>query len=566
MAKFYDEIPESLIEWIKKQHMFWVASAPLSPDGHINLSPKGTADSFHVVNSRRVWYQDLTGSGVETISHIRENGRVTILFSAFEGPPRILRLFGTGTVYEFGTEEYEYLISPETRKPGSRAAIVIDVYQCQTTCGFAVPIYDFVTHRTQLLRMADMDESRNCVSSTVSSSETDKKGIKARWARNNLRSIDGLPGLLVAPDSKVTPVNNFNKESQRPKLRYSSSREGSSQSSGANVAIGFALGALVATAIPYILSVTRNLVMHLFLLRDGRLKVKSGLSHLFYWNTSQRLIGSPHSPLVRSSKRMIIPMAKYYDEIPESLIEWVRKQHMFWVASAPLGPGGHVNVSPKGTAECFHVVNSHRVWYEDLTGSGVETISHIRENGRITILFHSFEGPPRILRLYGTGTVYEYGTQEYESLIPPETRKPGSRAAIVIDVYQCLTSCGYAVPIYDFVTHRTQLLRSFDIKESHDRATVSTEINPKGLRAYWMRQNLSSVDGLPGLLTAPESKATCSSVFDKGPRPKLHRLSSRDAGVLGTGATLAIGCAIGALVATALPRILSVTGNFGTRT
>ncbi|KAG1818361.1 hypothetical protein EV424DRAFT_1323819 [Suillus variegatus] len=524
MAKFYDEIPESLIEWIKKQHMFWVASAPLSPDGHVNLSPKGTADSFHVVNSRRVWYQDLTGSGVETISHIRENGRVTILFNALEGPPRILRLFGTGTVYEYGTEEYESLISPETRKPGSRAAIVIDVYQCQTTCGFAVPIYDFVTHRTQLLRMADIEESRNRVSGTVSSQETDKTGIKAYWVQKNLRSLDGLPGLLVAPDSKVTPVNNFNKESQRPRLRYSSSREGSSQSSGANVAISFALGALVATAIPYILSVTRKFDIQ------------------------------------------IIPMAKYYDEIPESLIEWVRKQHMFWVASAPLGPGGHVNVSPKGTADCFHVVNSHRVWYEDLTGSGVETISHIRENGRITILFHSFEGPPRILRLYGTGTVYEYGTQEYESLIPPETRKPGSRAAIVIDVYQCLTSCGYAVPIYDFVTHRTQLLRSFDIKESHDRATVSTEINPKGLRAYWIRQSLSSVDGLPGLLTAPDSKATYSSVFDKGPRPKLHRLSSRDTGVLGTGATLAIGCAIGALVATALPRILSVTGNFGTRT
>lgn len=261
MAKFYDEIPESLIEWIKKQHMFWVASAPLSPDGHVNLSPKGTADSFHVVNSRRVWYQDLTGSGVETISHIRENGRVTILFNAFEGPPRILRLFGTGTVYEYGTEEYESLISPETRKPGSRAAIVIDVYQCQTTCGFAVPIYDFVTHRTQLLRMADIEESRNRVSSTVSSPETDKTGIKAYWVRKNLRSLDGLPGLLVAPDSKVTPVNNFNKESQRPKLRYSSSREGSSQSSGASVAIGFALGALVATAIPYILSVTRKFDM-----------------------------------------------------------------------------------------------------------------------------------------------------------------------------------------------------------------------------------------------------------------------------------------------------------------
>ncbi|KAG1772017.1 hypothetical protein EV702DRAFT_1135132 [Suillus placidus] len=254
MAKFYNEIPESLIEWIKKQHMFWVASAPLSPDGHVNLSPKGTADSFHVVNSRRVWYQDLTGSGVETISHIRENGRITILFHAFEGPPRILRLFGIGTVYEYGTQEYESLISPETRKPGSRAAIVIDVYQCQTSCGYAVPIYDFVTHRTQLLRMADIEESRDRASDTISSPEIHRKGLKAYWARKNLRSVDGLPGLLTAPDSRVTPVNNFDKEGQRPKLQYSSSREGSAQRSGANLAIGFALGALFATTLPYILS------------------------------------------------------------------------------------------------------------------------------------------------------------------------------------------------------------------------------------------------------------------------------------------------------------------------
>ncbi|KAG2353514.1 hypothetical protein BDR07DRAFT_1367005 [Suillus spraguei] len=259
-------------------------------------------------------------------------------------------------------------------------------------------------------------------------------------------------------------------------------------------------------------------------------------------------------------------MAKYYDEIPESLIEWIKKQHMFWVASAPLGPGGHVNVSPKGTADCFHVVNSHQVWYQDLTGSGVETISHIRENGRITILFNSFEGPPRILRLYGIGTVYEYGTQEYESFIPPEARKPGSRAAIVIDVYQCQTSCGYAVPIYNFATHRTQLLRSFHMKELHDRTTAFAEINPKGLKAYWALKNTSSVDGLPGLLTAPDSKVACLSVFDEeGPRPKLHRLSSGDVKVLSTSANLAIGFAIGALVATALPRILSFTGKFSTR-
>ncbi|KAG1762203.1 hypothetical protein EDD22DRAFT_892993 [Suillus occidentalis] len=262
MAKFYNEIPESLIEWIKKQHMFWVASAPLNPDGHVNLSPKGTADSFHVVDSHRVWYQDMTGSGVETISHIRENGRITILFTAFEGPPRILRLFGTGTVYEFGTQEYESLISPENRKPGSRAAIVIDVYQCQTSCGYSVPIYDFVTHRTQLLRMADMFESRDRASA-ITSSEINQNGLKSYWAQQNSRSVDGLPGLLTAFGSKVTPVNNFDKGVQRPKLQYSSSRKGSTQtrSSGANLTIGFVLGALVATTLFYILSAAEKFDM-----------------------------------------------------------------------------------------------------------------------------------------------------------------------------------------------------------------------------------------------------------------------------------------------------------------
>jgi hypothetical protein len=260
MAKSYNEIPESLIEWIKKQHMFWVASAPLNPDGHVNLSPKGTADSFHVVDSHRVWYEDLTGSGVETISHIRENGRITILFIAFEGPPRILRLFGTGTVYEYGTQEYESFIPPETRKPGSRAAIVIDVYQCQTSCGYAVPIYNFVTHRTQLSRIADIFESRDRASA-ITSPEINQNGLKSYWARQNSSSVDGLPGLLTAPESKVTPVNNFDKEVQRPRLKHSSSRKGGARSGTANLAIGFVLGALVATTLFYILSATEKFGM-----------------------------------------------------------------------------------------------------------------------------------------------------------------------------------------------------------------------------------------------------------------------------------------------------------------
>jgi hypothetical protein len=103
--------------------------------------------------------------------------------------------------------------------------------------------------------MADIEESRDRASA-MTSSEIHQKGLKSYWARQNLRSVDGLPGLLTAPSSKVTPVNNFDKEGQRPKLQYSSSREGSIQGSSVNLAIGFVLGALVATTLPYILSVT----------------------------------------------------------------------------------------------------------------------------------------------------------------------------------------------------------------------------------------------------------------------------------------------------------------------
>lgn len=116
-------------------------------------------------------------------------------------------------------------------------------------------MYDFVTHRTQLLRMADIEESRDRASA-MTSSEIHEKGLKSYWARQNLRSVDGLPGLLTAPGSKVLTVNNFDKEGQRPKLQYSSLREGSIQSSSANLAIGFVLGALVTATLPYILSAT----------------------------------------------------------------------------------------------------------------------------------------------------------------------------------------------------------------------------------------------------------------------------------------------------------------------
>ncbi|RPD59332.1 hypothetical protein L226DRAFT_472874 [Lentinus tigrinus ALCF2SS1-7] len=202
MGKFYESIPPELVPWMLKQEMFWVATAPLSPEAHVNVSPKGVRDSFHYISPTRVWYQDLSGSGVETISHLRENGRITLMFSAFEGPPRIVRLFGTGTVHEFGTREYEELIPPEERRPGSRAAIVIDVHKVGSSCGYAVPYYEFRGHRQALL---DFFVSRERADQKDEAAHADK-GLKAYWDENNARSIDGIPGLQVAAKAPGVPT------------------------------------------------------------------------------------------------------------------------------------------------------------------------------------------------------------------------------------------------------------------------------------------------------------------------------------------------------------------------
>ncbi|KAG8215713.1 hypothetical protein J3R82DRAFT_7593 [Butyriboletus roseoflavus] len=204
---------------------------------------------------------------------------------------------------------------------------------------------------------------------------------------------------------------------------------------------------------------------------------------------------------------------------------------------------------PKGQPTASMWSTQAQVWYEDLTGSGVETISHVRENGRITVMFCALEGPPRILRLFGVGTVHEYGSPEYNRLIPATARKPGSRAAIVIDVYQVGSSCGFAVPLYDFVMHRTQLARISDKVETVDRMLAASRDQQRpdqeedlprttengddkesksqlSLRTYWLLKNKHSLDGLPGLLTAPDAilSMTPQSHFDKdGPRPMLRR-------------------------------------------
>ncbi|KAL4063753.1 hypothetical protein J3A83DRAFT_4051357, partial [Scleroderma citrinum] len=220
-----------------------------------------------------------------------------------------------------------------------------------------------------------------------------------------------------------------------------------------------------------------------------------------------------------------------YDSIPDSLVEWLKKQQMFWVATAALT--GHVNVSPKSTPDCFHIVNRNKVWYEDLTGSGVETIAHLREpgNGRITLLFHAFEGGPKILRFWGIGTVHEFGTPEYDTYIPPEKRKAGSRAAIVIDIHKVATSCGFGIPLYKFQSHRSTLERLCDTLEAFDRSPASpsgtttpsapkaddsaTSLHPKGIKAWWTANNLKSLDGLPALRHSHQATTVPTNTFNR---------------------------------------------------
>lgn len=150
MGAYFETIPKSLLKWILDQKVFWVTTAPLSGEGHVNISPKGGA-YFGILDDKTFWYMDLTGSGSETMSHLYEpgNGRITVLFNAFEGPPRILRLFGHGRVLENETPEFFDFVKKHDVNviPGSRAIILVDIHQVGTSCGFSVPYYEFKDFR-----------------------------------------------------------------------------------------------------------------------------------------------------------------------------------------------------------------------------------------------------------------------------------------------------------------------------------------------------------------------------------------------------------------------------------
>lgn len=153
MGAFYETIPPSLLKWIVEQKVFWVATAPLSSSGHINISPKG-GQYFGILNPTTFWYLDLTGSGIETLSHLHEpgNGRITVMFNAFEGPPQIVRLWGKGEVLEYGSKKYEAFVNENKVDAiaGTRAVILVHIHQVGSSCGFSMPFFDFKAFRPTL--------------------------------------------------------------------------------------------------------------------------------------------------------------------------------------------------------------------------------------------------------------------------------------------------------------------------------------------------------------------------------------------------------------------------------
>lgn len=177
MGKFFDNINDNHRDFILKEHIFFTASAPLSGEGHINLSPKGM-DSFRILSNTRVAYMDIVGSGNETSAHILENGRLTFMFCAFEGPPNILRLYGNGYTVLPDDDQWEQLAPLFSLQLATRQIIVSDIHKVQTSCGFSVPYYNYEGERTHAQQWAEKKGA---------------EGLEIYKSQKNRKSLDGLP-------------------------------------------------------------------------------------------------------------------------------------------------------------------------------------------------------------------------------------------------------------------------------------------------------------------------------------------------------------------------------------
>jgi Pyridoxamine 5'-phosphate oxidase len=207
-------------------------------------------------------------------------------------------------------------------------------------------------------------------------------------------------------------------------------------------------------------------------------------------------------------------MGKVYAELDERLAKFISRQPVFFVATAPCltedGEGGHVNLSPKGYRDTFAVLGPRRVAYVDLTGSGAETIAHLRQNGRITIMFCSFARQAKILRIYGRGRVVLPGDADWAELAPRFTASAGEgadrrdrRSIIVVEVDRIADSCGYAVPLMELSSERDLLARNAERQ------------SPEELAAYRAKYNAASIDGLPALTSGATSRR---GVRERSPR------------------------------------------------
>ena len=183
MAKFYESLNSVLREFIRRQHMFFVATAPRR--GRINLSPKG-ADTFRILDDRHVAYLDITGSGNETAAHLLDDGRLTIMFCSFTEETLILRLYGKGSAQRPGDAGWTELAQQFPHFPGVRQIILLRLDSAQTSCGYAVPLFEYQGERDTYLRWAEKKGA---------------DGLAAYQAEKNRISIDGLPTGLVADES-----------------------------------------------------------------------------------------------------------------------------------------------------------------------------------------------------------------------------------------------------------------------------------------------------------------------------------------------------------------------------
>lgn len=177
MGKEQEQITADHKTFIENQRMFFVCTAPLSAEGHINLSPKGF-DCFRVLSPTRVGYLDIVGSGNETSAHLLENGRITFMFCAFDGPPKILRLYGKGETVLPGDKEWDTLSSQFTILPATRQIIVADIFKAKTSCGFGIPLYEFGGDREHAFKWAE---------------KKGEDGLEEYKKEKNMVSMDGLP-------------------------------------------------------------------------------------------------------------------------------------------------------------------------------------------------------------------------------------------------------------------------------------------------------------------------------------------------------------------------------------